>query len=177
MSKRNQTDRDIASLMKVLASMDGAARQKARKRLVAIGKRSVPSLILALRNRSQAHLRWEAGKALGAIGDARAVPFLVKALEDRDSDVVWVAAEALRTFKKVAWPHLLRSLIKNGAESSSLVQGAHHVFRNQKEEGLDDSLATLRKALESSTVPELVAAAAYEVLMRLSAPKSGAVGH
>ena len=171
MSKHTGTGTDIESLMDKLAGKDGATRQKARQALVALGKPAVPSLTQALQNAKLAHLRWEAAKTLGAIGDARAISPLVKALEDSDSDVVWVAAEALRQFKKAAWPALLRLLIKSGSESESVLlrQGTHHVLRHQKEEGFNDVLATLTKALESSTVPEVTTAAAYDVLKRMKA--------
>ena len=145
------------------------ARQEARKSLVAMGKPATPSLIRALRNSKVDQVRWEAAKALGAIGDARAAPSLVKALEDNDPDVVWLAAEALRNFKKAAWPVLFRALIKRGAHSSLLRQGAHHVLWKQREEGFNDLLALLLKALKAGTVPEMTPGAAYDILERMNA--------
>lgn len=136
---------------------------------MALGKPAVFSLVRRLRNSKVDHLRWEAVKTLGAIGDTRAVRPLVKALEDSDPDVAWVAAEALRKYKKTAWPPLLRMLIKSGADSFLLRQRAHHVLRNQKEVGFNDLLATLAKALESDTVPESTAVAAYSILKRIKA--------
>jgi hypothetical protein len=133
----------LNSLMDVLAGKDGAARMKARKALVALGKPAVASLIRALQNSRSDQLRWEAAKALGTIGDSRAIPALMKALEDRDSDVRWVAAEALKKFRKAAWPPLLRALVKTGADSSLLRQGAHHVLRKQRDARLNDLLAVL----------------------------------
>jgi HEAT repeat protein len=99
--------------MDMLAGKDAATRLKARKALVALGKPAVSSLTQALQNSRLDHLRWEAAKTLGAIGDTRAIPSLVKALEDGDRDVAWVAAEALKKFKKADWPPLLRALISN----------------------------------------------------------------
>jgi len=169
MSKQKRTGTDMESLMGTLAGKDGATRLKARKSLVALGKPAVSSLIQALQNSRSYHLRWEAAKTLGAIGDTRAIPSLVKALEDRDTDVAWLAAEALRKFKKAAWPPLLSALIERGADSRSLRQGAHHVLRNQKEKGLNDVLATLSKDLESITFPESASLAAYDILKRMKA--------
>jgi hypothetical protein len=168
-SKKNWTGTNLESLMDILAGKDGVARQKARKLLVVMGKPAVPSLIRALQNSKSDHLRWEAAKTLGAIGDARAIPQLVKSLEDSDQDVAWLAAEALRKFKKVAWPTLLRVLIRDKSGSVSLHQGAHHVLRDQKEDGFNDLLATLRNALESSTVPESITVAAYDIFKRMKA--------
>jgi HEAT repeat protein len=169
MSKQKQTGTDLESLMDMLASKNGVARQKARKALVALGKPAVPSLTQALLNSRSDHLRWEAAKTLGAIGDAGAISPLVKALEDRDRDVAWLAAEALRKFKTAAWPPLLRALVKSGSDSVSLRQGAHHVLRNQKEAGFNDLLATLSEDLESSTVSESARLAAYDILKRMKA--------
>ena len=167
MSNQKWTGTNLESLMDLLASKNGATRQKARKSLVAMGKPAVSSLTRILQNSRVDHIRWEAAKTLGAIGDTRAIPSLVKALEDSDSDVTWLAAEALRNFKKVAWPQLLRALIKSKPDSVSLRQGAHHVLRNQKEDGFNDLLATLRTALESSSASESTPFAASNILKRM----------
>jgi HEAT repeat protein len=135
---------------------------------VALGKPAVSPLNSTLKNSRADHVRWEAAKALGAIGDTRAIPRLVNALEDSDPDVAWLAAEALRQFKKAAWPPLLRQLIKDGSESALLRQGAHHVLRNQKENGFNDLLATLREDLESNTFQESTPLAAYAVHKRMN---------
>jgi hypothetical protein len=158
---------DLKSLMEMLAGKDSATRQKARNSLVALGKPAVSSLTRVLRNSKSDHVRWEAAKTLGAIGDAGAIPSLVKALEDRDHDVAWLAAEALRDFKMAAWPSLLRGLVKRGSDSVSLRHGAHHVLRNQKEDGFNDLLASLSDALESSTLPESTTVAANDLLKRM----------
>ncbi len=155
--------------MNMLASKKGVTRRKARESLVALGKPAVPSLTRALQNSRLDHLRWEAAKTLGAIGDARAIPSLVKALEDSDPDVAWLAAEALKKFKKVAWPQLLRALIEGGPDSVLMRHGAHHVLRNQREDGFNDLLATLTKALESKTVRVSTPLAADAILKKMKA--------
>ena len=165
MSRQIQTGANLESLIDTLASRDGMARQKARKSLVAMGKPATPTLIRALRNSKVDQVRWEAAKALGAIGDVKAIPSLVKALEDRD-DVAWLAAEALENLKKAAWPAIFRQLIRRGAHSALLRQGAHHVLRNQREEGFNDLLAILVKALEVETVPVMTIMAAHDISLR-----------
>ena len=169
MKEPQRTGTNLASLMDMLASDDGMIRQKGRESLVALGKPAVSSLMQALQTSNLDQVRWEAAKALGAINDTRSISPLVKALDDSDPDVAWLAAAALRKFKKAAWPEVLRVLIKKGEDSASLRQGVHHVLQNQKEEGFDDLLATLRKALESSTVPESAMVAACEILRRMKA--------
>ena len=167
MSKPQRTTTNVELLIGTLGSKDGPTRQKARKQLVALGKPAVSSLTRLLQNSRLDHSRWEAAKALGAIGDSRAIPWLVKSLEDSDTDVAWVAAEALRKFKMDAWSPLLRSLIKSGSDSVLLRQGAHHVFRNQKEVGFNDLLSALRRALESTTEPNSARVAAYAIIEQM----------
>lgn len=155
------------SLVDMLASKDGMIRQKARKALVDWGKPAVSPLTQALKHSRLNQVRWEAAKALGAISDTRAVPTLVKALEDTNPDVAWLAAEALMKFRKAAWLPLFQMLIKRGADSSVLRQGAHHVLWKQKEDGFNDVLATLTKALEPSGALESMRAAAQDILNRM----------
>jgi len=90
----------------------------------------------------------------------------VKALEDSNADVAWLAADALIKYKKDAWPALLQTLIKSRSDSVLLRKGAHHVFVNQKENGFNDLITTLLSALESSSAPESASVAAYELLKR-----------
>lgn len=169
MSEQKGTVTNIESLMDMLASKDGVIRQKAREALVDLGKPAVSSLTQALQNSKLDQVRWEAAKALGSINDTRSIPPLVKALEDNNSDVAWTAADSLNAFKKAAWPPLLQALIKNKSESVSLRKGAHHVLVDQKEDGFNELLSTLLKALESSSAPESSAVAANEILKRMNA--------
>jgi HEAT repeat protein len=169
MKKQKLTSTNLESLISLLASKDGMIRQRARKSLVVLGKPAVPSLIRMLRNFKLEQVRWEAAKALGEISDVGSIPPPVKALEDTNHDVAWLAAKALRKNKKAAWLPLLRALVKSGADSVLLRQGAHHVFRYQKENGFNDLLPILMKALESGAVPESTPVAAYEILKRMKA--------
>jgi hypothetical protein len=163
----NTDSTKIKSLMDALSSKDGVIRLKARKSLVLLGKPVVPTLSKTLINSQVKQVRWEAAKTLGTIGDPRAIPSLVNTLNDSDSDIAWLAAEALVKFKKIAWLPILRLLVKSGADSAELRQRAHHVFRNQRKEGFNDLLVMLRTALQSSTVPELTMTAAHNIIKRM----------
>jgi HEAT repeat protein len=169
MVKNIAADTNLESLMDGLASSDGMARQKARQSLVDLGNPAVPPLIQALQDSKSHQLRWEAAKALGAIGDARSVPLLVKALGDEDADVAWLAAEALKKFGKSAWPLLLHALMEDGSNAVILRQRAHNVFRNQHEKEFDDLLTPLRKSLEHGVNREAATVAANEILKRMKA--------
>jgi len=169
MSKQITASNTLDAHMKALESPDGMLRQSAREGLVALGGKAVTSLVLALGNAKEKQVRWEAAKALGAMGEVRAIPALVLALEDSDSDVIWLAAEALSAFGREAWPALLAALIAEGTESAILRQGAHHVFANQKESGSGGLLATLQSALGAGSLPEAAPMAASELLKQLNA--------
>ena len=167
MSKAKDSGKDTTAWLEMLANKDGMLRQKAREALVKLGKPAVPSLIQALQPSQPDQVRWEAAKALGAISDVRSIPVLVETLEDGDSGVAWLAAEALRPFNQAAWVPLLHALVARGADSVPLRQGAHHVLHNQDGAGFNDALAALLKALELNTVPEATVVAANDFLKRL----------
>jgi len=159
----------IKEFLTTLEDKDGLVRQKARESLVGIGTASTPGLALLLANAKSHQVRWEAAKALGALKDTVGIPALVKALEDTDTDVSWLAAEALNAFGSAAWPVLLLALVEGGTYSVRLREGAHHVFQNQKNEKYDDLLAPLMKALEFGSLPEAAPMVAHDILKRMHA--------
>jgi HEAT repeat protein len=167
MYEQKQSGESTQSLVNLLEKDDEKVRTRARKSLVIIGKQAVSPLSLILENSKIYKARWEAAKALGEIHDIKSIPILVKALEDPESDVAWLAANALIKFKKAAWPELLRALKKRGADSVLLRNGAHHILRNQKMEGFNDLLDSLRVALEQDSTPEAILLAAYNILERM----------
>lgn len=167
MIEKKQARESIESLVNQLESNDDKVRTKARKLLVLRRNLAVPLLSLALANSKIYKVRWEAAKALGEIGDAHAIPVLVMALEDPESDVAWLAAKALEKFRKAAWPELLHALVKRGADSILLQRGAHHILRKQKYDEFNDLLEALRTALESVSVPESIPLAAFNILERI----------
>ncbi len=157
----------LESSIAAFASDDGLLRLKARKSLVALGEPAVQALSDAMKHSELNQVRWEAAKALNKIAAPESIQAFVVALEDSDPDVAWVAADALSKFKKAAWPALLDLLTKDKAESFLLRQGAHHVFRNQKEEGFNDLIEKLLLSLDSAANRVSATAAAYEILRRL----------
>jgi len=120
-----KTEDRIPSLAADLASLSPVARRNARKALVAIGKLAVPSLIRLLSHRKPL-VRWEGAKSLCGIADPLAASALVNALDDRDGDVRWLAAEGLAVLGQESLQPLLAALIQR-AESCWFCEGAHHV--------------------------------------------------
>jgi HEAT repeat protein len=169
MSTPTDPGNTLESLLEALSNKDGLLREKARKALVALGAPAVLPLAEALRHSASTQIRWEAAKALGAMHDVRAIPALIAALDDRDSDVVWLAAVGLNGFGKKAWPELLQELVDKGTESVGLRKELHHVFHNQQEAGYEDLLAALMTALEQKALPETAPMVAHEILERMRA--------
>lgn len=167
MYEQKQSGISTQSLVNQLESEDDKVRTRARKSLVVVGKQAVPSLSLVLENSKIYKARWEAAKALGEIADLKSIPTLVKALEDPESDVAWLAAKALEKFRKAAWPELLRALVDHGSDSVLLQHGAHHILGKQKVEGFNDLLDKLRASLQAGSVPESIAPAANQILEKM----------
>ena len=156
----------ISELIAALASPSPVARRKAREALVALGKPAVPSLIQLLSHRKP-HVRWEAAKAIGGIADPIAAFALVNALEDRDGDVRWLAAEGLAALSRDALPPLLAALI-DPSNSDWLCEGAHHVCHVLvRKRGLGPILRPLLAALEQTEPKVASPLAAYTALSRL----------
>ena len=137
----------METLINTLSSHKDKAREGARHTLVAMGKAAVSSLIEALTNKNTL-MRWEAAKALGEIGDPETAPVLVKALEDEEFDVRWLAAEGLIKMNIKALKPLLEALEHRG-DSVLLREGAHHVFHDLAKGGLRKFLVPVLAALEA----------------------------
>jgi HEAT repeat protein len=136
----------VRSLVADLGSEDGLVRVRARKSLVDIGKPAVKPLVDALASKRQ-WLRWEAAKALGQIGDAKATIALIKALEDKMFDVRWLAAEGLISIGHKALVPLLQAIMAR-PDSLWLQEGVHHVLHNLEGGHLNKTLDPILQALE-----------------------------
>jgi hypothetical protein len=159
-------DSRIPSLMVDLASPDAAVRMKARKALVVIGKPVVPPLIRLLSHRKP-HIRWEAAKALGAIADPLAAFALVNALDDRDSDVRWLAAEGVVALGRDGLQPLLAALLER-SKSCCMCEGAHHICHTLvKRKKLGPILRPILAALKEPEPEVAVPSAAYAALSKL----------
>jgi len=156
----------IPSLVADLASPHPAVRTKSRKALVAIGKPAVPPLIRLLMHRKP-HVRWEAAKALCCIADPLAAAALVNALDDRDGDVRWLAAEGLAALGRDGLQPLLAALLQR-AQSCSFCEAAHHGCHTLlKRKRLGPILRPVLAALKESEPGVAAPPAAYAALSRL----------
>jgi HEAT repeat protein len=87
--------RAVKSLIGVLCEANWFRRWYATEALVRIGKNAVPALVAALED-PDSNVRRHAARALGKIGEARAVKPLAAALRDGHEEVRREAAQALR---------------------------------------------------------------------------------
>jgi HEAT repeat protein len=127
-SETDINNQNIDSLIEVLKSKDGIARQNARIALVKIGEPTLDALITAFEVKKDP-LHWEVAKALSQIGTAKAAQTLVDALEDQEFSVRWMAAEGLINIGEDGLIPLLKALRKR-TDSIWLREGAHHVIHD-----------------------------------------------
>ncbi len=140
------TNPEITSLIAGIGSADDAAREHARTKLVEMGGAAVPALIDAL-NQGAEYRRWEAAKALCEIADPRGANALVKALEDEDGSVRWIAAEGLIRIGTASAVPILERLVMR-SESVWLREGAHHVLGQISRGRLSEILKPVRDRLD-----------------------------
>jgi len=155
----------VKNLIALLSSRDDVARTGACKSLIAIGRPAVPFLVEALKD-SHYVVRWEAAKALSAIGDPAAAPALVQALEDDAFEVRWRAAEGLTKMGVDGLSPLLKALIED-TESFTLRDSAHYILHGVARRELRDYLLPVLTALESTWPSVEVSTAALHVAERL----------
>jgi hypothetical protein len=157
---------DIELLLLQLQHSDGVIRQHSREVLGKLGKQVVPSLIELLSHRNE-HVRWEACKTLERIKDPSSGCALAVSLLDDDSDVRWVAAEALIALEHNAIEPLMQ-IIEVHFDSILLRQSAHHVLAALKRENLlDEKVELVYEALSSIMFPMRLAVAANNALDHL----------
>jgi hypothetical protein len=161
----------IAPLIIMLNSNDDSTRTHAREALVKIGTVAVPALIQILTD-PQARLRWEAAKALSQIGDPTAAAALVKALDDDNPGVCWLAAEGLITLGREGLVPLLEA-VKQSSGSVRLREGAHHVLRSLVREDLYASIVTPVLAALEDIEPAIQLPLVAHAALRMLAPDPG----
>jgi HEAT repeat protein len=118
----------LGPLLRDVGGEDGSARLRARETLAAIGEPSLGSLI-GLLGSPEPRLRWEAAKALTEIPEPAAIPGLISLLEDRRTEIGWLAAVGLINLGNRSVPYVLQALTEH-AGSKAFRQASHHVFHD-----------------------------------------------
>jgi HEAT repeat protein len=168
MNDNTTTSESISTLVAKLKGRNPVGRTQAREDLVRVGHHATPSLVTMLKSPVQ-HFRWEAAKTLVGIADPRAAQALLKAMDDRDQDVRWIAAEAMIALGREAVVPLLTALIEQ-AESVEFCRSAHHVLSGLPPQQAGPVLTPVLRALETQTPALTVPLAAEAALERLRRP-------
>ena len=124
----------IVDLAKDLSSKNYLLRKKAREELVEIGKPSLNTLITLATSKDE-NVRWEAVITIVQIGSMETLGILIKALEDDEFSIRWIAAEGLANLGIYAIVPLLREL-RNNPDSTFLRRGVNHVLRELRKKGV-----------------------------------------
>jgi HEAT repeat protein len=129
-------DDDLNGLIDQLGGSDGMARKRAREALVQMGAAAAPPLRPLLESRDK-RVRWEALKALAAIGDPGDLEDFVRFLDDPDADMRWLAATGLIKLGRPAVRPVLQALSDPKAPRGRLEMGRRVLGESAKD---DDAL-------------------------------------
>jgi HEAT repeat protein len=150
----------IAALVDAVQSGDRMVAAAAVEALQEIGGAAVPSLVEALNAAKDSQVRWSLVKTLSTIGDERAVPGLIQALQDANYGTRWLAAEGLA---RVGQPTLVPLLRRLADEKSSawLKESAWHVLnkirlRDAEERAYYKQFGAEIKRTSAANIPHLV---------------------
>jgi len=94
---RSGSPEAVPALLEALHTADEQQSNQIFQSLVNLGYLAVPALLDASQS-SSSWMRWQSVRALGEIHDSRALPILVRALNDSDHGVAWMAAKSVVPF-------------------------------------------------------------------------------
>jgi len=116
----------VVQYIEALEDKDLRTRRQARQALTECGAGCLDIMLDELLDGSF-QIRWEVAKALGEMKEPASARALIRALEDEEQDVRWLAAVALANLGLPALTPLLEILLEK-ADNVYLRQGVHHVL-------------------------------------------------
>jgi len=119
----------VSPLLNTLRGADEQLGSQIFNSLVHLGSAATPALIDASASMANCFC-WQSVRALGTIGDQRALPVLVSALGDSDHSVAWMSAKGLVHFGKSSLAPVLR-LLTTAEMTPWLAQTASYVLYSQ----------------------------------------------
>lgn len=117
----------IVLLIDAVRSGDRMVAAAAVESLQEIGAAGVPAVSEALTATREDQARWSLVKVLSAVGDERAIPTLMGALEEKNYGTRWLAAEGLARIGRPVLVPLLRQVAETKA-STWLRDGVWHIM-------------------------------------------------
>jgi HEAT repeat protein len=159
----------VPALLSALQGADEQLGSQIFSALIKLGQLAVPALIQESKSGS-AWKRWQCIRALGDIHDLRALPVLVKALEDPDHSVAWMGAKSLVHFGKSGIRPVLEILI-SASMTPWLAETASYVLNNrmQRDSAMKPYLEPLVQRMRESGFRVGTAVAARKALDQLVA--------
>ena len=157
----------VGHLIGALAGDGPLPAREARRALVALGDLAVPYLVEALGHPNPT-VRLGVHKVLAVTANETVAPALIRALEDPDGGIRWLAAEGLVAAGPRGLELLLQALIRE-PQSGWLREGARHVLhaiRRRRGQAVAHTEA-LERALEQPLPAIGIMVAASESLARL----------
>jgi HEAT repeat protein len=159
-----EESKNVQDLTSRLSDLDPRCRHEAREQLVSMGIRVLPALFEKLSSQDW-HVRWEAAKALGEIGEPSSSEMLVGLLQDDDTSVRWAAMGSLILLERNSLRSVLEALTRD-FHSSRLREGANHVLHVMQNSGkLTDVETEVFRALQGAAPGIQVAWAANRALI------------
>jgi HEAT repeat protein len=147
--------RILSNLLGMIAVNDRERHLKARKALVKKGEQILP-VMYKLLNSDHKIIRKEAIKVVELIAHKSSIPVMITMLEDSESEIRWIAAEALINIGRDSIRPLLEALVTN-SKFYYLSQGAHHVISELMTDEDPEELRQLVNVIKSGMeVPESI---------------------
>lgn len=106
---RSGSPEAVPALLNVLSGADERTSSQIFVALVNLGRVAMP-VLLDFAQSNSGWVRWHSIRALGSIHDPRSFPVLVRALQDVDHSVAWMAAKGLVPFGRDCIEPILRML-------------------------------------------------------------------
>jgi HEAT repeat protein len=137
---------------------------KTRKDFIKEGDKILPVMHKLMKS-DYKRIRKQAIKIVESIAHKSSIPVAINMLEDEESEIRWIAAEALIRIGRDSVKPLLEALVKNGSESYYLRLGAHHVLSELVNDKDSKELKEFVNILSHrGEIPEIIPARALKIV-------------
>ena len=148
-------ERCISPLIEALTMDRDLLHREARRALLNLGPIAEQAWLELLQH-PDSHIRWEAARGLGDLGDAKAAPILAEGLLDENYAVRWATADVLAHLGERAIPATLTILSRyplNEPSRQAAYHALHGISNREVQECIKPLLDALRGFATSMQVP------------------------